>query len=150
MMDPKIVFCNEMNVAGKSIRTTNEDGRSMQDQSQFWQTFFKDNFLKDLTSATKAGIVLGVYTEYEKDETKPFTFSIGAEVAATSHIPSELHHITLPASKYAVFTSAPGLSLKSSPKPGDKSGTGQNNPNIAVRLKGILKCIIWLKILRTL
>ena len=46
---------------------------------------------------------MGLYTEYEGDYTKPYTFIAGAEVSKEVQIGEELESIIIPKGKYAKF-----------------------------------------------
>ena len=48
--------------------------------------------------------LLVVYTDYEGDYTKPFTYLIGCEVSNLNTIPDGMMGVELEASSYAVFT----------------------------------------------
>ena len=48
--------------------------------------------------------ILGIYMDYEGDYTKPYNFVIGCRVSSFDDIPAGMVAKTIPASKYAIFT----------------------------------------------
>lgn len=78
-MKYKIVELEEKVVAGIKIKTTNQDGKAMQDIGIIWQKLFADGIYGKIPNKVN-GKTIGLYTEYEGDYTKPYTFIAGAEV----------------------------------------------------------------------
>ena len=68
-----------------------------------WEKFFKENILEKIPGRT-TGEILAVYTQYEKDHTKPYTMILGCEVESLDQVPEGLVGLEIPASRYAVFT----------------------------------------------
>ena len=64
---------------------------------------FREEAPRSLDSAMSA-----LYTEYESDEHGPYTFVLGAKADPAWEIPDGLVLKTVPAGRYAVFTSARG------------------------------------------
>ncbi len=91
-----------MQVMGIDLRTTNENWQSGQDIPPFWGRFYREEIQTKIPNQ-KTGEVLGLYCEYEKDHTKPYTLVAGCEVTVAGGIPKGLVLKQVPAAKYAVF-----------------------------------------------
>jgi predicted transcriptional regulator YdeE len=103
---------NEMKIAGLSIRTTNEGGKSLKDQPEFWQKFFNNRINEKIINKKYPDEILGIYYDFESDEHGEYNFLIGFEVGDFNGIPNDLQKITVPGGKYKIF------------KTGEKSGLG--------------------------
>lgn len=67
------------------------------------ERFFKENILAKIPNKIN-GNILALYTDYEGDYTKPYSWILGCEVSSLEEIPAGLVGKVIPASKYAVFT----------------------------------------------
>jgi len=101
-MEYKVIEKGPMQVMGIELRTTNENWKSAQDIPPFWGRFYREEIQKAIPNQ-KTGEVLGLYCEYEKDHTKPYTFVAGCEVTIAGATAEGLVIKQVPASKYAVF-----------------------------------------------
>lgn len=101
-MKYEIVELEEKVVAGIKIKTTNKDGKAVQDIGITWQKLFADGIYEKMTNKVNSKTI-GLYTEYEGDYTKPYTFIAGAEVSQELQIGEELESIIIPKGKYAKF-----------------------------------------------
>ena len=101
-MKYEIVELEEKVVAGIKIKTTNKDGKAVQDIGITWQKLFADGIYEKMTNKVNSKTI-GLYTEYEGDYTKPYTFIAGAEVSQELQIGEELKSIIVPKGKYAKF-----------------------------------------------
>lgn len=101
-MKYEIVTLDEKVVIGKSIRTTNENGKSMIDIGKVWQEFNAQRLFESIENRinTKA---IGLYTEYEGDASKPYTFICGCEVSNVNE-DELLEKRVINEGKYAKFT----------------------------------------------
>jgi predicted transcriptional regulator YdeE len=92
-------FC----VTGLYIRTTNENGAAALNIPPLWQKFLSENTMAQIPG--KAGNdIYCIYTEYEKDYTRPYTVVLGCRVEAAAPVPEGFKKITISAGNYAVFT----------------------------------------------
>lgn len=89
-------------VLGIAIRTTNENGQAMKDIGDLWKKFMQQDIPGKINNT-----VYSIYTEYEKDFTKPYTTVIGCEVANLDHIPEGMKGITIAGGDYEQFTTTP-------------------------------------------
>lgn len=90
-------------VIGIPIRTSNENGRFQREVPPLWDKFYRENLAQKIPNKVNQNL-LAVYTDYEGDYTKPFTYMIGCEVSNLSTIPEGMRGIELEPSSYAVFT----------------------------------------------
>ncbi|MFD2519368.1 GyrI-like domain-containing protein [Emticicia soli] len=88
---------------GLSIRTTNENQQAMQDISALWTRFFTENVLASIPNKVDNSIYC-IYTDYEKDYTKPYTTLLGCKVSSLENIPDALVGRTIDGATYTTFT----------------------------------------------
>jgi hypothetical protein len=67
-------------VIGIPIRTSNENGRFQKEAPSLWDKFYSENLIEKIPNKVDQNL-LAVYTNYEGDYTKPFTYLIGCEVS---------------------------------------------------------------------
>ncbi len=101
-MKYEIVELEEKVIVGIKIKTTNKDGKAMQDIGMTWQKLFANGIYEKISNKVNSK-TMGLYTEYEGDYTKPYTFIAGAEVSKEVQIGEELESIIIPKGKYAKF-----------------------------------------------
>lgn len=94
----------EKKVAGFYIRTTNKNGQSIKDQSEFWEGFFTKGLDNKIINKKSPVEILGVYFDYTGDYTGEYSFLIGYEVDDFKDIPEEVTTLTIPSGKFALFT----------------------------------------------
>jgi predicted transcriptional regulator YdeE len=93
-------------VMGVQRRTSNADGRSIQDIPSCWQDFFSQNMASKILNRAKTPAMFAVYSDYESDWTGEYSYMIGSEVTKADMIPVGLAVVRIPAQTYAVFTAA--------------------------------------------
>lgn len=101
-MKYEIVELKEKVVTGIEIKTTNQDGKAMQDIGMTWQKLFAEGIYERIPNKVN-GKTIGLYTEYEKDYTKPYVFMAGAEVSRNEESNKETVNKIIPKGKYAKF-----------------------------------------------
>jgi predicted transcriptional regulator YdeE len=84
-------------------KTTNENNQSSKDCGNLWQKFEKDKIF-DLIPNKLSNEIYAVYFDYEKDETKPFSYFIGCKVDENSGIPKNLKSLEIPSQSYSKIT----------------------------------------------
>jgi len=99
----KTVTVSPFYIIGKAIRTTNEDNRSATDIPQLWNEFLADNIAAVIPGKLDNSLYC-VYTDYEKDHTRPYTTILGCRVAAITDIPEGLVGKPVGEEQYTVFT----------------------------------------------
>ncbi len=101
-MKYEIVELEEKVVEGIRIKTTNQEGKSVQDIGMTWQKLFEDGVYNRIQNKVN-NKTIGLYTEYEGDYTKPYIFIAGAEVIKEEKDNEELANKVIPKGKYAKF-----------------------------------------------
>lgn len=76
----------KFSVIGISVRTTNENGQASQDIPALWNKFMSEGIVEQIPNKTDNSIYC-IYTEYEKDHTKPYTTILGCKVLTLDNIP---------------------------------------------------------------
>jgi len=90
-------------IIGLAIRTTNENNQSATDIPALWGKFFSENIMAGIPNKIDNNIYC-VYTDYEKDHTKPYTTLLGCKVSAIADIPETLTGKSFTGGKYVVYT----------------------------------------------
>lgn len=86
---------------GLELRTNNEECSLAMPAHK--EKFFKENIISKIPNKIN-GNILALYTDYEGDYTKPYSWILGCEVSSLDFVPAGLVGKEIPASKYAVFT----------------------------------------------
>ncbi|WP_299109956.1 GyrI-like domain-containing protein [uncultured Tenacibaculum sp.] len=89
-------------VVGISVRTTNENGKAMQDIPALWQRFMTEK-VGDQLSNRIGEESYAVYTDYEKDHTKPYTMILGYRVENLNDIPEGMIGSKIETANYKKF-----------------------------------------------
>ncbi|MEP6712286.1 MAG: GyrI-like domain-containing protein [Ferruginibacter sp.] len=87
-------------VIGISARTTNENGQAGQDIPALWNKFTTEGILEKIPNKIDNSIYC-IYTEYEKDHTRPYTTILGCKVSTLDNIPNGMIGKTVEEAKYA-------------------------------------------------
>jgi predicted transcriptional regulator YdeE len=90
----------KFSVIGISIRTTNENGQAGKDIPALWNKFMSEGAAEKIPGRTDNAIYC-IYTEYEKDHTKPHTTILGCKVDNLNAIPAGMVGKTFNGGKYA-------------------------------------------------
>ncbi|WP_268849360.1 GyrI-like domain-containing protein [Flavobacterium aestivum] len=91
-------FC----VIGISVRTTNENGQAGQDIPALWNKFMAEGITEKIPNKFDDTLFC-VYTDYEKDHTKPYTTILGCKVENLSNIPNGMVGKTFEEAEYEKF-----------------------------------------------
>ncbi|MEB2778096.1 GyrI-like domain-containing protein [Algoriphagus sp. D3-2-R+10] len=83
-------------------KTTNENNQSSTDCGNLWQKFEKEKIF-DLIPNKLSNEIYAVYFDYEKDETKPFSYFIGCKVHKNADVPENLTSLEIPSQNYVKF-----------------------------------------------
>ncbi|PTS92796.1 AraC family transcriptional regulator [Flavobacterium sp. HMWF030] len=92
----------KFNIIGISIRTTNENEQSGKDIPALWDRFISEGIAEKIPNKINHSIY-SVYTDYEKDHTKPYTTILGCAVESLDFIPDEMVGITIETGSYEKF-----------------------------------------------
>lgn len=87
---------------GLAIRTTNENGQAAQDIPALWQRFFSENIAAAVPNRLDNAVYC-LYTDYEKDHTRPYTTLLGCRVADGTAASEGLETRIVPAGDYREF-----------------------------------------------
>jgi predicted transcriptional regulator YdeE len=87
------------NIIGIAVRTTNEEGQSGKDIPLLWEKFMTEEISKNIPSKVDESVYC-IYTDYEKDHTKPYTTLLGCKVANLANIPEGMIGKTFESGKY--------------------------------------------------
>jgi predicted transcriptional regulator YdeE len=95
-------------IIGISVRTTNENGQAGKDIPALWNQFISEGIAEKIPNKTDHSIYC-IYTEYEKDHTKPYTTILGCKVADLNTIPVGMVGKTFKEENYSVHTAKGNL-----------------------------------------
>lgn len=88
-------------IIGISVRTTNENGQAAIDIPALWNRFFTEGIPAKIAAKLSEDLYC-VYTDYEKDHTKPYTTLLGYKVQSNAVVPDGLTEKTIGAQQYDV------------------------------------------------
>lgn len=89
----------QFQVIGISVKTTNEHGQASQDIPALWHKFITEGIAAQIPDKIDDSIYC-VYTDYEKDHTKPYTTILGCKVSSLKIIPGGMVGKTFEQAKY--------------------------------------------------
>jgi predicted transcriptional regulator YdeE len=109
-MQKEVTSRNEILLVGQKIRTNNKTEANILTGKIYpcVMSYFSKNLAEKIANRKNPGTTFCVYTEYESDHTGDYTYFIGEEVHACSALEEGFVSITIPAQKYAKFTTDPG------------------------------------------
>ncbi|NJB72230.1 putative transcriptional regulator YdeE [Saonia flava] len=90
-------------VIGISVRTTNENGQAKKDIGNLWSEFMSKNIVTKIPNVLDETIY-AVYTDYDKDHTKPYTTILGYKVWSLDTIPEGMVGKEIEPATYTKFT----------------------------------------------
>ena len=95
-------------VIGISVRTTNENGQAMQDIPALWARFMEEQVAAQIPGKINEDLYC-IYTDYEKDHTRPYTTLLGCRVTSLEQIPRGMTGKTFTEGNYTRFTAKGNL-----------------------------------------
>ncbi len=90
-------------IIGISSRTTNENGQSAVDIPALWQRFMAEQIADSIPDKISPDIYC-LYTDYERDHTRPYTTIIGCRVNNLGAIPEGLTGLAIEGGNYNLET----------------------------------------------
>jgi len=96
------------NIIGISVRTTNENGQAAKDIPALWNKFMTEELAAKIPGRIGDELYC-VYTEYEKDHTKPYTTLLGCKAESLENIPDGLTGQHFEEARYEKFTATGNL-----------------------------------------
>lgn len=94
---------NQFSVIGIAVRTTNENGQSGTDIPALWSKFLSEGIFDKIPNKIDQ-TVFCIYTEYEKDYTRPYTTILGCKVANLEVVPDGMVSKTFDTGNYTQRT----------------------------------------------
>lgn len=89
-------------IVGLSVRTTNENGQAATDIPALWSRFFAEGIPSKITDKLSDDMYC-MYTDYEKDHTKPYTTILGYKLDKGAPVPEGLTSKMVEAHTYDVI-----------------------------------------------
>lgn len=89
-------------IAGISVRTTNENNQSAIDIPALWSRFMAGDY-QDKIPDKIDNTIYCLYTDYEKDHTRPYTTVLGYRVSKVDNLAEEIISKQFMAGRYEVF-----------------------------------------------
>lgn len=89
----------KFDIIGISVRTTNENGQSAQDIPALWNKFMTEGIQQKIPGKISEEIFC-IYTNYEKDHTKPYTTILGCKVESLDFVPENMVGKTVESAEY--------------------------------------------------
>lgn len=109
MQPARIVQKEEMHMVGIAARTSNAREMTGDGQiPQLWERFWQESLHQRIPGKLEPNTLYGCYTDYENGAAGEYTMLIGCRAESLNEIPDGMVSITIPAAKYAVFTSVRG------------------------------------------
>lgn len=99
-MTQKIITKDTLHIIGIRIKTSNQT--AMQDIPEIWNKFYTENVKNKIPNKIDEE-VFAIYTEYEGDYTKPYTYILGCSVSSLDSIPNGMVGMTIPSARYEIF-----------------------------------------------
>jgi len=96
-------------VIGISVRTTNENGQAGKDIPVLWEKMINEDILNSIPNKIN-NTIYSIYTDYEKDHTKPYTTVLGCQVENLDKIPDGMVGYSFDGGDYLKFTAKGDLS----------------------------------------
>jgi len=90
-------------VIGISVRTTNENGQVAKDIPLLWEKMVNEDILNSIPNRID-NTLYSIYTDYEKDHTKPYTTVLGCQVENLDNIPDGMVGYSFDGGEYLKFT----------------------------------------------
>lgn len=90
-------------VIGIEVRTTNENNQAAQDIPVLWEKLMKENIVENIPNKID-NTIYSIYTDYEKDHTKPYTTLLGCKVENLDIIPEGMIGKSFEGGNYVKFT----------------------------------------------
>jgi predicted transcriptional regulator YdeE len=90
-------------IIGISVRTSNENGQAANDIPALWNRFFEEDIPSKIQNKISEDLYC-LYTDYEKDHTKPYTTLLGYKVKDLDAVPEGLTGATVSGKTFELVT----------------------------------------------
>jgi len=95
-------------IIGIAVRTTNENGQAGEDIPALWAKLMTEGIIEKIPNKLD-NTVYSIYTDYEKDHTKPYTTILGCKVEDLDTIPNGMVGKTIDEATYQKFVAKGNL-----------------------------------------
>jgi predicted transcriptional regulator YdeE len=104
-MEPELTTREEVMLIGIEVRTANQEEMPAATAkiAALWKRFYQDQIAEKIPNRKPGGALLGVYTRYESDHTRPYTLVIGMQVTGLDSIPKSMTGLSIPGGEYLAF-----------------------------------------------
>ncbi len=92
----------KFNVIGIAVRTSNENEQAATDIPALWEKFMAEGIAEKIPNKTDHSLYC-IYTDYEKDHTKPYTTILGCKVENLDIIPDGMVGKTFETATYKKY-----------------------------------------------
>lgn len=89
-------------VIGIAVRTSNENGQAAQDIPALWGKWMSENLIDQIPNRVDQELYC-IYTDYEKDYTRPYTTILGCKVSNLTQIPEGMVGLAIEEANYQKF-----------------------------------------------
>jgi predicted transcriptional regulator YdeE len=103
------MIIQKFNLIGISVRTTNENGQSGRDIPALWSQFMSEEIQSKIPNKVSEDLFC-IYTDYEKDHTKPYTTILGCKVESLDVVPENMIGKTIESANYKELIAKGNLS----------------------------------------
>lgn len=103
------MIIQKFNVIGIPVRTTNENGQSGKDIPALWSQFMTEEIQSKIPNKVSEDLFC-IYTDYEKDHTKPYTTILGCKVESLDVVPENMIGKTIESANYKELIAKGNLS----------------------------------------
>lgn len=103
-MKSENIILERFNIIGIAIRTSNLNGKALNDIAQLWNRFIQDGIAQQIPNKESEDVYC-IYTDYESDYTGEYTTILGCKVTDTTNIPEGFVAKEIPKTNYRKYTS---------------------------------------------
>lgn len=116
-MEPRFIVQEECKVIGVAVCTSNAAEAGGEGKIPgLWMDYYQQRVSKEIPNQVIDSPTIGLYTDYENGVAGSYLVLIGLKVKTIEEIPEGLIGKTIPAGKYAVFTTQRGAVAKVVPE----------------------------------
>ena len=95
------IITDPIHIVGIGTRTSNQEAQIT--LPRMWERLFQENLIAQISN-TLSSDIYAIYTGYEGDHTRPYTYILGYQVRDLTTIPPGLIGISIAPASYEVFT----------------------------------------------
>ncbi len=99
-MEFKTEVLRDFEVIGICVRVTPKNAAEL--IGDLWERWFREGLQAKIPNQT-SGEIYNIYTNYEGDQTKPYTCFLGCRVSNAERVPDRMQSLQIKGGNYAVF-----------------------------------------------